>query len=257
MPIITLISDFGIHDPAAGALKGILLGSLPAAQIIDISHEVPPFDRRQAAYLLDSAYRHFPAGTIHLVCVDIYADHMPRLVAAYYDGQFFLAPDNGIIPMAFPNATIDAWLCFELSNTYTFYDWQLAAAQEIRRLSQSQGSGTPKHQLINFLHHIQQVQPGIFACSVIYIDQYGNVVTDMTLATFEALNRSGRFMLTFMRVNEITAISKHYSDVTSGESLCRFNSSGHLEICVNQGNAAVLFGFRSGGIHNDIKITFG
>ncbi len=258
MASITLLSDFGLQGASAGAVKGILLNTIPSATIIDISHEVNPHDIAQSAYLLRSAYENFPARSAHLVLVDTYSEALPKLILSMHNGHYFLAPDNGIIPLALNTVPENSWLCFELTKEKSFGDWLQAAADTIKLL-QSQGpadAGMTPHILKATQGNVPTPQGSIVTCSVVYIDNFGNVVTDMTADKFISLNENGRFTLRFMQVNEITTISGHYNEVRQGENLCRFNRNGHLEICVNKGSAASLFGFRTGNKRKDIKITF-
>ncbi len=254
---ITLLSDFGLHDASAGIAKGILLSTIPGANIVDISHEVKRHDAAQAAYLLRAVYAGFPPGTIHLVLVDVFYEQFPRLILAAHNEQFFLAPDNGVVPLALNTQPQGAWSCFELKKENSFRDWLKAAASIALQLrdARPQSLGLPPVTLKAPSNNAAPQDNGA-TCSILYIDNFGNVVTDMDRTRFDQLNRNGRFSLRFMLVNEVTAISTSYTDVRQGEHLCRFNRNGHLEICVNKGNAADLFGFRTGGKHNNIKITF-
>lgn len=258
MASITLLSDFGLQSASAGAVKGILLSSIPAAKIIDISHEVNPHDIAQAAYILRAAYGNFPDKTTHIPLVDIFSEALPKLVLSIYNGHYFLAPDNGIIPLTLNTPPDDSWLCFELTKEKNFTDWVKAAATVIKQLqTQSPAEiGLPPYTLKTLPTSSQATQSNTVTCKVVYIDNFGNVVTDMAAEQFRSMNKNGRFILRFMLVNEITSISTHYNDVKQGENICRFNRNGLLEICVNKGSAASLFGFRIGSKHNDIKIIF-
>jgi S-adenosyl-L-methionine hydrolase (adenosine-forming) len=254
---ITLLSDFGLHDASASAVKGTLLTNIPDARITDISHEISPFDVTQGAYVLGSAYRHFPVGTVHIVLIDVYYGTLPKLVLAGINGHYFLAPDNGILPLAIGDQALNSWLCFELTKDQSFGAWIKAAAETIRALQSSGSTGLKAHTLYaTATAATADLLNNEVACAVQYIDNFGNVVTDMTREHFDSRNKTGRFQVNFMRVNVITGISRNYSDVQAGDNLCRFNRNGYLEICVNQGSASSLFGFRARGKHNDIKITF-
>lgn len=255
---ITLLSDFGLHDASAGVAKGVLLSNIQNIRITDISHEISPFQVKQAAYLLGTAYKNFAKDTIHIVFIDVFSETLPRLVLSSFNGHYFLAPDNGILPLALGMLPQSSWLCFELSSEKSFGDWLLAIADTINLLQKQNGVETTLQPCIlkTINTETNNKSGGATSCEVLYIDHYGNVVTDMTAAYFNDRNNSGRFRINFMRVNEITTISNHYNDVALGDNLCRFNRNGYLEICVNQGSAASLFGFRLGGKHNEIKISF-
>ena len=99
--IVTLTTDFGLTDHYVGTMKGVILGICPEAQIVDISHEVTPFEIGEGAYLIAQAWRYFPKKTVHVVVVDpgVGTSRRPILVEA--GGQYFLAPDNGVLSMVY------------------------------------------------------------------------------------------------------------------------------------------------------------
>src|SRR5438067_10110358 len=95
--IITLTTDFGLSDPFVGIMKGVILGIATHVQIVDVTHDIGSYDITEAAFLVNSAYRYFPAGTIHIVVVDPGVGSARRPIAAYAKNQFFVAPDNGVL----------------------------------------------------------------------------------------------------------------------------------------------------------------
>src|SRR6266446_3925542 len=97
--IITLTTDFGVSDPFAGIMKGVILGIEPAAHIVDLTHEIRSYDILEAAFLIDSAYRYFPEGTVHIVVVDPGVGSARRPMAAPAKGHIFVAPDNGVLSL--------------------------------------------------------------------------------------------------------------------------------------------------------------
>ena len=100
-PILTLTTDFGLSDHYVGAMKGVILGICPQAQIVDISHEVSPFEIAEGAYLIAQAYRYFPAKTVHVVVVDPGVGTARRPILMEAAGQYFVAPDNGVLSMIY------------------------------------------------------------------------------------------------------------------------------------------------------------
>ena len=95
--IITLTTDFGLTDPFVGIMKGVILEIAPGVQIVDITHEVPSYDINEGAFMLDSAWRYFPVGTIHVVVVDPGVGSARRPIATSVNGHTFVAPDNGVL----------------------------------------------------------------------------------------------------------------------------------------------------------------
>jgi S-adenosylmethionine hydrolase len=95
--IITLTTDFGLTDGYVGAMKGVVLGINPGAQLVDISHNIPPQDIARAAFVLGTAAPFFPTGTVHLVVVDPGVGTERRAIVVRTPGADFVAPDNGVL----------------------------------------------------------------------------------------------------------------------------------------------------------------
>jgi S-adenosylmethionine hydrolase len=263
MGCITLLSDFGLQDGSVAAVKGVLMQHAPNVEIVDISHLIEPFHLQQAAYILTEAYRSFAPGTVHVALFDIFSENSPRLLLCEKDGQYFLAPDNGLLSLAFGNAAKTVWSCFELPPDSSFNDW-LNGVGRISRSLQAQkpeSLGLEPCDMKNAPNHCQPViNMNTVECQVIHIDRYENVVINLTREQFEEIGGGRRFSIRFMRDEEINEISNNYYNVREGDKLCRFNSSGYLEIAINKGKAASLFGlqlFKERHLmYNTIKISF-
>lgn len=263
MGCITLLSDFGLQDASAASAKGILMQHAPDATIVDISHFIEPFHLQQAAYLLVTAYKNFPAGTCHVLLFDVFSEKTPRLLLCEKEGHYFIAPDNGLLAIAFGTELDGVWNCFELKPPGTFKDWLNTIGDLVQQL-QTNVPAMLKLQpgtLANAPQHCRPVLGNNTAeCQVIHIDRYENVVINITRQQFDIVGKGRPFRIHFMRDEEITEISTHYNNVREGEKLCRFNSANYLEIAINRGKAASLFGFRLHKeqhlIYNTIKIFF-
>ncbi|MCD6013017.1 MAG: hypothetical protein K0Q79_2879 [Flavipsychrobacter sp.] len=256
MSCITLLSDFGLYDASVAIAKGVLMqhSDLP---IIDISHEIKPYHTTQAAYLLSSSWKNFPGGTVHVLLFDMFAGKPPALLLCEYEQQYFLSADNGLLTMAVGN--IPAHLVTELNNENIFVQWLSEAGKIINKLHDRgiDALNLPVHELrkTNPLAS-PAIEAGHIACEVMHIDHFGNAVLNINKQQFEEQRKGRNFRLSFMTVEEITELSANYTDVREGSKLCRFNSNGYLEICINRGKAADLFGLRLGSRHNNIKIYF-
>ncbi len=263
MGCITLLSDFGLADASVASAKGILMQYSPQAQLIDISHQVEPFHLQQAAYLLLAAYKSFSPGTCHLLLLDIFSGNNPVMLLCEKDGQYFIAPDNGILSLAFGRSINKVWKCKELTDNIEIKDWLNESGNIIAALQENQPEalGFGAYELKIAPQHWQpKVEPNAVECQVIHIDRFENVVINLTREQFEKIGRHRPFRIRFMRDEEITEISNHYHNVKQGEKLCRFNSTGYLEIAINRGKAASLFGLKLHReqhlIYNTIKIYF-
>jgi S-adenosylmethionine hydrolase len=263
MGCITLLSDFGLQDASIASAKGILMQHAPGMDIIDISHLIEPFHLQQAAYITTAAFRNFPPGTCHVLLFDIYSQKNPRLVLCQKEGHYFLAPDNGILALAFNSAIDGVWNCFDLVRGKTFRNWLSAVGETIRNLNGKQPSDLNlKPCTLNNAPQswTPKVDGNAVECHVIHVDRFGNVVININREQFTEFGNGRTFRIQFVGNEEITEISEYYSDVRDGEKLCRFNAAGFLEIAINRGDASGLFGLRLRRelhvVYNTIKIFF-
>ncbi len=263
MSCVTLLSDFGLQDASVAIAKGVLMQHVPEAQLVDISHLVETFNIHQAAYLLLSAYRNFPKGTCHVLLFDVFSEPKPRLILCEYEGHYMLAPDNGVMSLAFGQKLKKVWHCYELIAPGVFNDWLQQVGRTIAKLR----THTPDDlhlepvSLKVALHPwLPVVEGNAVECHVIHIDHYQNVVINLTREQFDTIGQGRPFRIQFARNEEVTTLSTHFYNVAKGEKLVRFNATGFLEICINRGKAASLFGLRlfheGAFIYNTIKIYF-
>src|SRR5258708_19618962 len=101
LPTIPLTTDFGYADHFAGTMKGVILRIAPRVQIVDITHDVQPFEILEGAFVIEQAYRYFPKKTIHVIVVDPGVGSQGRPILAEMAGQYFIAPDNGIFSLIY------------------------------------------------------------------------------------------------------------------------------------------------------------
>lgn len=252
MAIITLTTDLGHKDFYQSAVKGAILSLLPDVNIVDISHQIAPFNVAQAAYVIGNAYRFFPAGTVHVIGVDTHYQPVSRYLALARDGQFFIGPDNGIFSLLFeedPEEVVEInmrsaaeFAHFPLLDVFVKAACHLAGGQPLDTL------GAPAAEL-NRRAFLQPVHgPDLIRGSVIHIDSFQNVITNIKRELFEQVRNKRPFELYFSRNESISEISRYYNEVQEGEKLCLFGISGHLEIAINKGNAAGLLGLDLGDI---------
>ena len=99
MPLITLTSDIGSPDYLVGAVKAQLLQINPEFTIVDISHNIPPFNYPQAAYVCRGAIKNFPDFSYHLILVNLFEKKPEQLLLAFHNNQYILCADNGLLTM--------------------------------------------------------------------------------------------------------------------------------------------------------------
>lgn len=243
MQIVTLTTDFGLDDYFVAQLKGALLSQSPTLHIIDVSHNVKPYDIVQGAFVLKNTYPSFPANTIHVITVNNSAEGM-SLICFKQAEQFFIGPDNGIFTLIFTELPevwrigIDGEQPQTLQQSISDSIHRLATGAQMHEFAVPAGEIVQRIAIQPVLSHSQ------IRGSVIYIDHYENVVINIPKDLFEKVRNGRRFALFFKRNDPITMVSGHYTHVEVGETLCLFNSAGFLEIAVSMGKASSLLGLK-------------
>ncbi len=254
MPIVTLTTDFGLHDYYVARIKGAMLSQVKDLQIIDITHNIKTFDIVQGAFMLKNAYASFPTGSIHFISINNAPIAGKVFLAMRYDGHYFVGPDNGIFALMFGEISKDIYE-IEYPATHLF-----PISEVFAKVVQHFASEKPFNEIGIPIEKIEErisLQPVIRATqirgSVIHIDNYENVMLNISRELFERIWNKRQFALYFKRNNPITKLSQHYSDVPVGEILCLFNSADNLEIAINMGTAASLLGLK---VNDGIQIDF-
>lgn len=248
MPLVTLTSDIGQQDYLVAAVKAQLLQVDAGFSLVDITHSIPPFNYPHAAYICRSAFRNFPDFTYHIVLVNLFEKKPEQLLLAFHQNQYLLCADNGLLHMILedkPEMVIGIPLD-KRANKNTTYCVQVMA-QAIRQLSQGepiQKIGNPDVSYIEKNHLRPLLDNNWIEGQIIFIDNFENVIVNITREQFEEQRKGRSFRIVFKRDEVIDRISESYADVNPGEKLALFNSAGYLEIAINKGNAAGLFGLK-------------
>lgn len=259
--LITLHSDFGAQDYFTGLARTVLKQALPAADIVDLNHDIVPFHILQCAYILKSGFNLFPPGTVHLSLFEMLASAPAGLVMARCGEQFILSADNGLIPLAFEDETPE--YSYQDLGAGTYLTW---IEQTARKLAEWETRGRHFEPDRGFSPKLPPLglapyrSGDLLECQIIHIDRFGNLVLNLTRQLFEKVGRGRSFVISFSRNHTFTRLSTHYHDVPEGEKVCFFNSGGFLEIAINKGSAAQLFGLELVGnrqlVYQKIKIDF-
>ncbi len=255
MPIITLTTDMGLRDHYVAAVKGAILTQYPEASIVDISHQITPFDNQHAAFVLRNAYPEFPRGSIHIIGVNSEADGRTPHLIVRHDGHYFIGADNGIFSLLFDQKPHESFeLTLKLDTDHLAFPTKnifVKAACHIARGGTPEVIGRKVVSIREQLSFRPVVMDDAIKGAVIHIDSYGNVVTNITKAHFTTLVKAHTFKITFGRsMHDIDTINNTYSDVPTGERVAFFGATGFLEIAVNKGvaggggGAAQLLGLR-------------
>ncbi|MBS1654648.1 MAG: SAM-dependent chlorinase/fluorinase [Bacteroidetes bacterium] len=248
MPLLTLTSDIGNQDYLVGAVKAQLLQINPDFNLVDISHSIPPFNYPQAAYVCNSAFKNFPDFTYHIILVNLFETKPEKLLLAFHNNQYLLCADNGLLNMILedtPELVIGIPL-EKKANKNTLYCSkvmgqainQLVNGESIRDIGEADTSYREKKPLKPML------SDNWIEGQIIFIDNFENVIVNIKHEEFEEQRKGRSFKIVFKRDEVIERISESYADVPEGEKLALFNSAGYLEIAINKGNAAGLFGLK-------------
>ncbi|HMX40751.1 MAG TPA: SAM-dependent chlorinase/fluorinase, partial [Saprospiraceae bacterium] len=221
----------------------------------DISHEVPPFDIVQAAFLVRNVWREFPPATLHLIGVHCVYSPDYRFVAARQEGHYFLAPDNGVLTLIFDHLEphdlrllpADGARHFAVKEVFAQAATQLSAGQPFEEL------GEYPAPLLERISLQPVITPTRLRGTVVHVDNFDNVVLNIRREVFEKARNGRAFSLFFKRNDPLTQLSQNYCDVAVGEQLCLFNAAGLMEIAVNMGRAATLLGMK---VEDVVEVVF-
>lgn len=242
--IITLTTDFGWADGYVGAIKGVVYSLLPRAQVVDITHDVPPFDVAHGAFVLAQATPFFPPETVHVGVVDPEVGGARRGVVVAHRRRFYVGPDNGLFT---PFLTADA-VVRELTNpdlflptaAPTFHGRDLFAptAAHLAGGLPMEECGPLVADPARLPDWDVRLTDGAFFTAVIHVDRFGNCITALPAARLDELG-SGPVRIQAPGLPPLP-LSRTYADVAGGQPLALIGSHGMVEIAVREGSAAAL-----------------
>lgn len=254
MSIITLTTDYGTKDHYVGALKGKLLSQDEAAKIVDVSHEVDPFNISEASYIIGSVYNSFPKGTVHVIAVDVELSENNLHIAMEWNGHFFITADNGILSILIekikPQKIVTINIHDRLLPDATDMDVLLTVALHLSK----GGSMSVIGKDIKTLKEVTELQPVLsndgnaLKGYIVYIDRFGNAVTNITKKMFlevaksrpyEVHFKSKKIKSIFAKYSDLEAIDKRPLSTISGNAVAIFNEAGFLEIGLYKSNPKV------------------
>lgn len=249
---ITLLTDFGVSDPYVAAMKGVALSLNPDVVLVDISHEVMPHDVLGAAWLLAWSFRYFPPRTVHLAVVDPGVGSERRILAAEVQGQFLMAPDNGLLSVALVqhpparliSVTNTAYFRHPVSMTFHGRDVFAPVAAHLTLGADLAEMGSPATDPVQLEQAKPRLAgPRVLEGEVVYVDRFGSLITNISRDDLKALDPSGRAALK-LEVAEfvIKGIRRTYAEVGVGQLLAVVGSSGLLEVSANRRSAADILG---------------
>lgn len=247
-PILTLTTDFGLSDHFVGTMKGVILRILPQARIVDISHEITPFEIPEAAFVLSQAYRFFPSKTVHVVVVDPGVGTARRPILVEAAGQYFVGPDNGVLSMVYSREkhkvreiTAERFFLQPVSRTFHGRDiFAPVAAHLAKAVRPARFGRLIRDYLKPGFEKPTRTGKRVWTGTVLKVDRFGNLITNLLFEEFSNLAERPFEMLIGPR--RIVRFADNYAEGSFGELFLICGSSGHLEVATNQGSAAKLIG---------------
>ncbi|WP_372769872.1 S-adenosyl-l-methionine hydroxide adenosyltransferase family protein [Lutibacter sp.] len=258
MSIITLTTDFGIKDHFVGAVKGTIYSELPNAKIVDITHQISPFNITETAYILRNAYKKFPEGSIHVIGVDAELNDENRHIAVKLDNHYFICADNGVISLLAseisPEKIVEINIHEYIESSFPVLDVFVKVACHIARGGKLEviGKITPKFKKIRELQPAISSDNNTISGNIIYIDNYGNSISNISEKLFNQVGKGRGFEVIANRYS-FTKIYEKYSDIVDfslikeqrqkdGTKLALFNSAKYLEISMYRSNTSTVGG---------------
>lgn len=276
MPIITLTTDFGSKDPSVGAIKGAIYSELGEdVTLVDITHEITPFDLQETAYIIKNTYAHYPKNTIHIIGIDSSVTPETKHIAVQLYEQFFICADNGILSLVAmevkPEAIYEIQLPDIKYTNFPVLDIFVRVACHLARGGSLSiiGNEIDAYKQVVKTEPIIQQQGKIIIGNIIYIDNYGNVVTNISKNLFLNAQKNRPFIIKARRItfNKVVdeyskainfSIERHKRE-EHGKKIALFNSAGYLELAIYKSNpktvgaASTLFGLK---YMDSVTVTF-
>ena len=275
---ITLTTDFGNSDVYVGVMKGVILGINPNAQIIDITHAIPPQDIHETAFTINAAYQYFPTGTIHVIVVDPGVGSSQEAMVYQTDNASFVCPNNGVLSYVLRELGSDgdavildnpAYHLPHVSNTFHGRDIFAPVAAHVSLGVALEELGTRMHEIVQLPMPTVQRSENRLTGQIIKIDRFGNVITNISeemLATFlfpsmplvEAISRLRLLSTPFQQAEQgnqfeirvgnmcLKKLNNAYAESDAGTPLSIIGSFGLLEIAINLGSAETCLGLKRG-----------
>ena len=251
MPVITLTTEWQAFDYYNGILKGKLASLCPDIRIIDNASGLSPFNIQKSAFVIRNTFEHYPEGSVHIICVQSeFSDKSPHIIVEA-KGHFFIGADNGIFHLLL-NSEPERIIQLDPGRSTDRRDetriFAEAAAAIINK--KDLGSvGKEKKTIREMIPFRATIEEDAISGSIIYIDTYGNAISNITYDLFSRVFKNQRFNIAIRSsTNIIDHISKSYNSESIGELLALFNSLDLLEIGINGTNAAELLSLQVGDI---------
>ena len=260
MPLITLLTDFGTSDHFVGVMKGVIYGICSQARIVDISHDVTPYQIAEAGFLLAEAWRYFPKGTIHVTVVDPGVGSSRRPVLVEAGGHFFVAPDNGLLSMVYDeqadyearHITAEQYFLHPVSQTFHGRDIFAPVAAHLAAGVAAASFGPRLQDPVRHPFAAPIALGGNrWQGTVLKVDHFGNVITNFKAAQFPQVRQQPFEVKVGNKV--VRKLESSYTAGGRNQLFLIASSSGYLEVAAGQSSAAGLAGCT---VSDSVAISF-
>jgi len=252
MGIISLLTDFGLRDNFVGVMKGVIYGINPQAKIVDLCHEIESHNIQDAAFLLQSSYPYFPRGTVFLVVVDPGVGSERKSIIVQTEKYIFVAPDNGVLSFLKEDIkriiqiTNEDYFLKPVSHTFHGRDIFAPIAAHLSRGEKVEKFGTAVKKIKKIKFPSPQVKRNCLMGEVMYVDRFGNLITNISQDAFLRFIEGKKFQLVAGKT-KISRISSFYQEGKKGLPIAIFGSFRNLEISLYRDDASRLLNLRKGG----------
>ena len=264
MPIVTITSDWNLHDFYTGSLKGAIRSRCPNVEMIEITNQIRSFDVAQCAFVLRHTFTHFPKDSIHLMAVQSEPESLIPMVIVYHRAHYFVGLNDGRFSLLFDDPPAEATALPVVAEQRSFAALSLFPHAVAAIVAGDMKTGTKPCTLITESSGHPVYSAWEIVGRVVYIDSYGNAVTNINRSLFLKVFQMGaqdtpqkhsRSFEIFLRgpSTKLNGIAGSYDDVAAGKMLALFNSIDYLELAINKANLAQI---ESIDTHTEVRIKF-
>ncbi len=253
-PVVALMTDFGLGDGDVGVMKGVIAGIAPQAQIIDVTHEIAPQNVASAAWILSTAYRYFPVGTVFVCVIDPGVGSSRGAIAVAAGDWFFVGPDNGLFTYIYAEQPVHgavllqnpAYQLPQVSSTFHGRDIFAPAGAYLAR-----GVALPEFGAPVAPAALQRlpIEPPVrrrnsIEADILHIDHFGNIITSIPLSLVPDLFDLGEVRAEFAGNHPVVTQRRRFfaGGAVDGVPFLYGDSSGYVGIAVRNGSAARTLG---------------
>ena len=251
--VITITTDFGHKGPFAAVMKGVIISRFPAAQIIDLAHDIPAQWPPEAGFWVSRSYQYFPRGSVHIAIVDPGVGTERDILIVEYDGHYFMAPDNGLLAQMLDDADDAAVFKLDVNAldrlgigvpSATFHGRDIfapIAAELAAGTTRPVAIGKATREWIPAWLDAPEAIDGSVSGVIVTVDTFGNLISNIDAALIDGFAEP----VAHIAGHQIPMLTT-YGRAKPGEYLALINSFGVVEIAKAEGDAADGLGSERG-----------